>query len=328
MGGKIKKGSGKNRGYIGYHTTWDGIKVFLRSKAEFIYARVLDHEKIPYKLECVIYKIDGKNYKPDFFIFDSNYERILKITEIKGLDDKKTALDYISKFKEYFTSIGIEYDAIWKYQAIVTKYNLKPEIDEWVERSIQAYDFISDSRGENNPMYGMKHSTYTKNLISQKCKERNTDPEYRQRNSDSIRAFFNSDAGIIQKTHISERQKLLHSIKNPIIEKQCMHCGNVFNQKLKGNGFCNFKCLRTWKYKNIPDYGKHKHAQGDSYKKQIITYSKKIIDYYSIDLCTYLENLDMYTRNAKVDNIIPKYKGITIHTLKRYNLENIKQWQN
>lgn len=258
MGGKIKKGTAKNRGYIGYHITWDGIKVFLRSKAEFIYARVLDHERIPYKLECVIYKINGKNYKPYFFIFDSDYKSILSIVEIKGLDDKKTALEYLTKFKPYFTSIGIIYDAVWKYQELITKYGLKEDIEAWVERSLREYDFIPDTRGENNPMYGMKHSEYTKSLIRKKCNERNKDDEYRKNNSNAQKAFFNSDAGLLRRKQISEQKKLLYASKYPIIEKQCKCCNSTFTQKLKGNGFCNFKCLRTWSYKNIPGYGKHK----------------------------------------------------------------------
>jgi len=258
MGGKVKKGTAKNKGYIGYHITWDGIKVFLRSKAEFIYARVLDHEKIPYKLECVIYKINGKNYKPDFFIFDSNYKNILSIVEIKGLDDKKTATDYLTKFKPYFTSIGIKYDAVWKYQALITKYGLKEDIDAWVDQSLKNYDFISDTRGENNPMYGIRHSIETKDLIRKKCKERNLDAEYRKNNSEAQKAFYNSDLGILRRKQISEEKKLLYALKYPIIEKQCKCCNSTFTQKLKGNGFCNSKCLRAWSYKNIPGYGKHK----------------------------------------------------------------------
>lgn len=258
MGGKIKKGTAKNRGYIGYHTTWDGIRVFLRSKAEFIYARVLDYETVPYKLESVIYKINGRNYKPDFFIFDSNYKTILKIVEIKGLDDKATALDYLDKFKDFFQSIGIEYDAVWKYQSLITKYNLKDEIREWIDRSVREYDFITDSRGENNPMYGIKHSEYTRDLIRQKCIDRNKDVEYRKRNSDAQREYFNSEAGLLRRKQISEEKRRLYATRNPIIEKQCTCCGNAFEQKLKGNGFCNSKCLRTWSYNNIPGYGKHK----------------------------------------------------------------------
>ena len=80
MGGRVKKGSGKNRGYIGYHITWDNKRVFLRSKSEFILAKMLDMEKIPYLTEYKSYKINNISYKPDFFIFnDINYTNIIKI---------------------------------------------------------------------------------------------------------------------------------------------------------------------------------------------------------------------------------------------------------
>jgi hypothetical protein len=258
MGGKIKKGSSINRGYIGYHITWDGIKVFLRSKAEFIYARVLDYEKIPYKTECVRYTIGERTYKPDFFIFDAKYEKILKIVETKGLDDKQTALEYLNKYKPYFNSINIEYDVIWKYQALITKYNLHDDIENWISKSLSEYDFIPDSRGENNPMYGKTQSISTKKLIGDKCRERNLDPEYKTKCSNSQKSFYNSELGLLRRKQISEQKKLLYATRNPIIKKQCICCNTEFEQKLKDNGFCNFKCLRAWSYKNIPGYGKHK----------------------------------------------------------------------
>jgi len=136
-GGKIKKGNGNNRGYIGYHTTWDGKTVFLRSKAEFIYARKLDYEKIPYLLEVNNYEINGVKYKPDFFIFDYEYKNILEIVEVKGLDDKKTALLYLEAFKDYFSSLGVEYNVVWKQMGTIKKYSLNDEIKEWVKSSIE-----------------------------------------------------------------------------------------------------------------------------------------------------------------------------------------------
>lgn len=260
-GGKQKQGSAKNKGYIGYHTTWDGIKVFLRSKAEFIYARVLDYEQIHYKVECVTYKIKDKQYKPDFFIFDDNYKTISKIVEIKGLDDKKTALDYLNRFKSYFDSIGIEYDVIWKYQGLITKYNLQNEIEEWIMQSITNYDFISDTRGENNPMYGRQHSQYTKDLISKRAKERQT-PEFRKKNSEAQLQFWQTERGKQRKLEISAHQSMVARQKNPIVDKQCIECSNIFKDKLKSKKeFCTGKCKRKWSYANIPGYGKHKKKE-------------------------------------------------------------------
>lgn len=265
-GGKIKQGTGKNRGYIGYHTTWDNKKVFLRSKAEFIYARVLDHEKIPYKMECVRYIVDDKTYKPDFFIFDSKYEKILKIVETKGLDAKKVATEYMNRYKAYFESIGIEYEVIWKYQSLVTKYNLHDDIQNWIFKSVSEYDFVPDTRGENNPMYGKTHTIETKNIIGDKCRERNIDPEYRKKNSEAQKAFFNSAKGMERRKELSAFRKLLVEqkrreldLKDPMIEKKCIECGSIFIERTSSKCLCGGKCKRKWNFKNVPGYGQHKN---------------------------------------------------------------------
>lgn len=178
-GGRIKKGNSKHRGYIGYHTTWDNKKVFLRSKCEFIIARMLDYQREYYLMEKVIYEIKGKRYKPDFFIFDSDYNQIKKIIEVKGWDDIKTANEYLGKYKPYFDKLGIDYEVIWKYQAIATKYNLYDEIDNWINKSVNTYEHVLDIRGDRNPMYGVQHSDKTKQLIGKKASDRHNDPEYK-----------------------------------------------------------------------------------------------------------------------------------------------------
>jgi len=322
-GGKVKVGSGINRGYIGYHTTWDGIKVFLRSKCEFIYACVLDAEKIPYKMECVRYTINEKTYKPDFFIFDPTYQKILKIVETKGLDDKQIAINYLNMYKEYFNSIGIDYDVVWKYQALIATYNLSNKISQWVEKSIREYDFISDSRGENNPMYGKLHSESTKSLIGEKCKDRNSDPEYKIKCSISQKNFWESPRGILRKKEISDLRKQEALRKNPSVEKQCIFCSKLFIQKLKGHGLCSGLCMRRWNRQNIDGYGKHSSSK--SYANQLNTWCNKICTHYNITMADLTSDLDRYIQLAKSDSIIPKNKGISLKTLKKYNLIS---WQN
>lgn len=317
-GGRVKQGSCLNRGYVGYHTTWDGIRVFLRSKAEFVYAKVLDHQKIPYKLECVTYTINGKRYKPDFFIFDANYQSIVKIVEIKGLNEKATALNYLSRFKQYFASIGIEYDVIWKYRALISEYGLQKDIEQWIETSLKNYDFISDVRGQNNPMFNQRHSIQTKKLIGEKCKQRNLDPEYRKRNSEAQTSFFNSPEGALRRQKISELRKISSFLKNPIVTKQCTNCGQHFKQKLNQKGFCNGKCLREWNYNNVQYYGKHKSSS--SYTKQLHTLLDRISKHYHTDIQHLVDNLDFYVKQSKKDNIIPIRKGITIKTLKKHKV--------
>lgn len=73
-----------NRFHCGWHRTWDGKNVFLRSSCEFDFAYSLDKKKVLYDTECLripYIDADGANriYIPDFYLSGEN-----KIVEIKG----------------------------------------------------------------------------------------------------------------------------------------------------------------------------------------------------------------------------------------------------
>jgi len=256
-GGKVKKGNNKSRGYIGYHTTWTGSKVFLRSKVEFIYARTLDHQKIEYKVESMTYCINGKNYKPDFFLYNQTGQ-LYKIVETKGWDAKAISVEYKEKFAEYFLKIGVEYEVVWKYQRLVNQYNLQADIQEWVKRSITDYEHVKSTAGEHNSMYGKKHTLETKALIAQKARQRQT-PEYREMNSKKQKAYWSTEEGK-QRRELVRLQKLeLAKQKNPIVVRECKQCQNSFTCKQKSTReFCNGQCSRKWNFTNTPGYGQHK----------------------------------------------------------------------
>jgi hypothetical protein len=321
MGGRVKKGNCKNRGYIGYHITWDNKKVFLRSKSEFIYARKLDFDKTPYLTEADVYDIGGRKYKPDFFIYENtDYKKIIKIVEIKGSDDKKTSLLYLESFKNYFNNINIEYDVIWKFIKIIKKYNLTDEIKNWIQNSITYYDNISDVSGKNNPMFGLKQSDNTKQKISIKAKNRCNDEKYLKMMSDVQMEYWNSEAGIKRRKEISEEKKILYNLKNPIINSNCKECNIIFNKRINNtNEFCSGKCKRKWLYKNNPNYGKHKNKT--SYANQIKTYINRMLIHYNISYNFYVENIDEITQKAKEEKIIPKNKGISLKTIKKYKIK-------
>jgi hypothetical protein len=82
-GKKITKGKSKYK--EGWHTTWDGKKVYLRSGDEFKFARQLDKQKLVYEVETIeIYYFDTQQKQirkgiPDFYIPSKNL-----IVEIKG----------------------------------------------------------------------------------------------------------------------------------------------------------------------------------------------------------------------------------------------------
>jgi len=80
-----KKKTKKKKYKTGWHTTWEGKKIWLRSGAEFRFAKILDRDKISYEYESLIFfYFDSQKKKirkgiPDFYIPSKNL-----IVEIKG----------------------------------------------------------------------------------------------------------------------------------------------------------------------------------------------------------------------------------------------------
>jgi|3_EtaG_2_1085321.scaffolds.fasta_scaffold00064_32 hypothetical protein len=72
-------------GYQGYYYNRIRKKyVWLRSSIEYSYAKWLDRNKIDWDVEYKTYEVNGKLYKPDFFIFENG--NLVKIVETKGYD--------------------------------------------------------------------------------------------------------------------------------------------------------------------------------------------------------------------------------------------------
>lgn len=97
---KVKKRKIKYK--QGWHITWNNKKIWLRSGAEFRYAKILDRNKIEYEYESLIfYYYDSQKNKirkgiPDFYIPSKNL-----IVEIKGrhLYDEVNIRDRESVYK-------------------------------------------------------------------------------------------------------------------------------------------------------------------------------------------------------------------------------------
>jgi len=168
-------------------------------------------------------------------------------------------------------------------------------------------------------MFNLKHSNETKKLISSKAKERCSGAEYLKMMSDSQSKYWNSEEGVKTRKLLSLNKITYHEKTNPIISTNCKMCGGVFNKKTKSkNEFCCGKCKRDWNYENSESYGKHKLKT--SYQNQLKTYIDKIIKNYGLTFEEYIEKLDEITKNAKKDGVIPKNKGITMITLKKYKI--------
>lgn len=87
----------------GWHTTWDGKKIFYRSGAELKYAELLDEENIHYEVEALRIKYydtergHDRVAIPDFFLTDTK-----EIVEVKSRITfrKQNMIDKFKKYKE------------------------------------------------------------------------------------------------------------------------------------------------------------------------------------------------------------------------------------
>lgn len=118
-----------SRGIQGYYYNQSMRKnVWLRSSWEYIYAKWLDSKNILWDVECEMYNIENKSYRPDFFIFDDN-NILIKIVEIKGYwKDKTWKYDILKKM------LDIELSMITDIKPYSN--NWRHDIKEWKEKRI------------------------------------------------------------------------------------------------------------------------------------------------------------------------------------------------
>jgi hypothetical protein len=99
----------------GWHTTWDGKKIFYRSGAELKYAELLDESKTPYEVEELRIEyydtVKGCNRVaiPDFLLTDTN-----EIIEVKSRITfcKQNMIDKFQKYKELGYKPKLLYEGI------------------------------------------------------------------------------------------------------------------------------------------------------------------------------------------------------------------------
>lgn len=329
MSGKVKKCGYKNgQGYCGWYTNKDGRKMFLRSTKEFIYANYLDFMGFHFLTEKSIFEINGKMYKPDFFIYDKDYSNLIRIVEVK--DTKAKALSYVKSFESFFTGLDIGYSVVWEFRKLIKNLALEEKIKKWIENFEKTYNKISVS-GENNPMWGMRHSEKTKTLIGQRTKEYMKDPVVKSKHSASIKSFWDSDLALETK---EKYRKLRHeektkrdvelNRKNPIINnKICVWCGNAFTDRVLGDReTCSNSCSqkRNW------NDGKMVYC-GDGKK----SYKTKILNYAEIVLgsCKNTNKEDFYSMVKELKDLgkIPKHFSLSKSVVEKYfgSVENLQK---
>lgn len=319
---RLRLGNSKTRGYSGYHVTWDNKEVYLRSLNEFIVACMLDAHQVPYLLEQETFVVGERTYKPDFFCYsDNTYSKITKIIEVKHQGYAEVSNTYKELFEEYFLSKGIEYEVVFRFDALKTKYCPIEQQTMWKEKT---KDNSQVMLGEKNPRFGVAMAESTKKLIGKLARERFLDPAYKQNIKEKVALFWASDRARPLKEKISAQRKQEKEARRaaydllPDIVSFCKKCNTSVIGKIKKE-FCSDHCHRAWHYANTPGYGKHSDKLAAGHKR-VWNYLHKICQHYNITESVLLDNLDSYVLQAKQDEVIPKHKGLSKETLKKFNV--------
>lgn len=105
--------------------------VWLRSTYEFIYAKFLNKIGINWKTEQNVYELsDGTNYRPDFFIYDENWN-LEKIVEIKGFWDNRAYKPSLLR-EQYFKDTQVDIVLIFDIKLYIAEnltYGM--ELETW-----------------------------------------------------------------------------------------------------------------------------------------------------------------------------------------------------
>ena len=246
----------KARGYSGYYNG-----IYLRSALEFAYAYYLDHHNINWKYEIKLFKLNDSIYKPDFFIYDKDWN-FLEIIEVKGsgFEEKgKRRLEEFSSKYPYPITLVTYKDILKLYQdGMPIRFHRAKRM--WVEDYGASLGHTNIS-GENNPMYGRKQTLKTRKLISDKAKKRfGKGSPYLQTNTQKMIDF-------------NRRNNFEHTRKQRVerVENTCLSCGKVFQTTEKSERpYCSHVCFRR------SDYNRERMSLVA--QKQIAKYEAKASD--------------------------------------------------
>lgn len=320
-----KKGkTSYSRGYCGYHNSWDGNKVFLRSRLEFLYATWLDFNQIKYKVENCFYEIKGRNYKPDFFIYDKN-NKLLKIVETKGAKEEKEY--YSNNFSYFFENIlKVSYEVLYNkelYDLVKNIPDIKNKIEDWISYCIKNENIVN-MRGKNNPRYGSHGTLKSNKKISESNKKTKSKLEWKEKFSNSQKEFFKTEKG---KEAIEKRRKkmLKNGIKIREItalrrQKSCPICNSIFYTCKKT---CSEECANKLKslHANPPKWTKEQIKI--RYQNKLKNICNKIMKEFNLSLESFFKDPNKYIIEAKQQNIIYNKLGISLKVLNKYEVKEI-----
>lgn len=212
-------------GYYGYHETFQGEKVYLRSAKEYLVALYLDTKKIPYVVEP--YGLFD-HCRPDFLLPTHNL-----IIEVKDTNQRR--IKVIQERRTLYNSHGYRMIAIGRVRHFSKIMRIVPNSEELLSKWKDMPRAI-DSKGVNNPRYGTKCSDETRRRISEKAKIRCRADSFRKAASERMLAFYASEAGAVVR----------ESMKGVRVEREdrpCVICGKTFVvKKTKKKQVCSPTC--------------------------------------------------------------------------------------
>lgn len=318
----------RSRGYSGW-VEIDGDRFYCRSSVEFIYIHHLlsiysKQDGYSIKMENMIFEYKNEKYKPDFVIYNNNI--LVKIIETKSDKNQIKRENKENKyeiFKDYFSKIKIDFEICYKDPKILTN-EIDKKLEIWKKETSSA-----SMNGENNPMFGMKHSDESKRKIGLKTMERCESPKY----LDFLKSKMKKSDDQRENCRISAiRRREGEKIKNDIdrlekygqiVSKMCVICGSIFTDREKNTKeTCKNSCTFKLRYSR----GEIKIG-GDgfkSFKTRIIKYLhpfKDVINKMNTS------DFDLFVVSLKKSGIIPTTFGISSNTIAKYfdSLEGLKK---
>jgi ribosomal protein L35AE/L33A len=306
------------RGYSGWVTIHNN-QYYVRSKFEFIFIHYLLNEiydsSYEINMEDQTFYYNNMSYRPDIFVYKDN--KLIKIFEIKYSTKAKNGVEKARVFDEYFKSLNIDFEIIFNQENIIAQYPyILVLFDEWKKTNKQPLNLS----GEYNPMYGRKQSEKTKELIRQKCIERNLNPKYKEKCKKTHSHRKWTEENYEQRRIRTEKARIQKNIDDPFETRKCDWCGVEFTCRRSSKKVCccgSHRLKYRLKYENLIRSTASKESLQNQYKCRILSYAKLIKQKYSkeqLDIGLY----DYTVKILKNNGSIPAKFGMYSHVVINY----------
>lgn len=217
-------------GYKGYYKG-----MALDSSYEYIMCKILESKNINFKVHEIRYQLIGRQYTPDFFIYNDEGE-LIEIIEIRGkrlnIEERIVDTNELREMLKIEVTLITEEDLKVMCEEVDLSYHdLKTT---WRESSDTK---LGSSKGEFNAMYGLKQSDKTKSIIGELASKRMMDEDYKANITGKLVAFNRANGFYYAKLPRAKR-----------VDVVCRVCGkieSVTEAVSKHYKVCSMECV--WK---------------------------------------------------------------------------------